>query len=252
MPVPNEQTNQPAAQSMADLFRSTPRTTLIESGQVPAQPRPPFLLRHHIKQHSIEEIDGQLWVLPCVRHHFIVGGVYGNKVLQEGMRPSDSWEDSARAANRKGFVYLPADMQIPAELVVGGNGDGYSKDAPCRDPKTGNAGVLYLDKWQIIEDPETPADRARITLDRELWNRYRLWLVEQGILQPASSRTVARLAAEAQNDLGQMQGLTNTLPDEVRKRVLEGYQAQVDRIASAKVPEKGGKAALTFKKGGRK
>jgi len=232
-------------------MRSTPRTEFDASGLIAALPRPKFLLRHHIREHSVEEIDGDLYVLPYVAEHQIVGGVGNIVVLQDGEPSKKAYEKARRNARDDGWTYIKRDLQIPAKLLppsAKGDGDGYSQDGACADPKTGISGTLFLTKWYTIEEPETRNDRSRLVLDRERWKRFRCWLVEKGVLAPASPRTIRRLEHEAVTALGNMQGLTNTLPTEARERVMAVYDEQLERIRGAKVPAKGGKVALTFAK----
>jgi len=242
MAIPKAKT--PAASSQ---FSATDLSSLIRdaspssTGTRPALPvgaNFPFFLLHWPQNWNVESegLDSSQW-LPYLSRHVILPGCNGNRTLRRGEKPEAAYDAAVLVNSRRGATYIDPDRHRLR------NGSRYLKEADCRNPRNGAEGVFYLDAWSTPRDT-LPGRRMKFNLDRGALNRFRLHLVETGVIRPPSSALLADLVRRKGKALDRCKALTSLDAVEYQRRVDAAEIAVLD-LEGASVPQ-----ALDYATGG--
>lgn len=238
MPMP-ESAAPPTDQVGADLRHLMRDATegAASSVRLAVAPTAPFFLRHHPEAWEVvvEGMNEPTWV-PILVPHFIVPGAAGIRTLAKGMRQEEAFRDSvSRAQTYEGWSYLDRAMQIPADLLPRGvPSGGYCRSMPCADPRTGSVGHYHCEAWNVpVATP--PGRRQRFAYDRGLYNRFRAWLVEEGILQPPADYVFDERRAKVLRTRERKQAMTD-VPADLRQETIARSDLQIEQLDAAVVP----------------
>jgi len=234
MPLPDRQTVSDAvastSEAMAALIRDAELETSAEGAALPIAPNPAFFLVHWPGEWSVEALglEEPTW-LPLLSKHIILPGCNLNRTLRLGEKPEAAYDQAVLANTRKGATYLLPEVHRLED------GRKYLQQAPCVDPRSGRAGTYYLEAWQ------TPLEtirgrRLKFRYDREGANRYRLWLVQAGIIRPAAPSVLLDRFRRVKRKADRIRAHTKLEKSEYTRRV-KAADAEVERINGAAIPQ---------------
>ena len=197
---------------------------------VSAEGSPPFIYAHCRGWGNwapeTEGLDAPTW-LPILQPIPYEPGTSGMVAMPKGGQPADVYTDALAQFRRRGFTV------IDRNLGVGGVFD-YLKQVACRHPITGTMDLLHLDQF------ETPLPRRgnkalKMVRDRAAWNRWRLALVEAGVIAPPiggeldeTIKAATRYVLDRAADSG--------LPADRRAEVVGIAQEREQLVKGARVP----------------
>lgn len=234
MAIPrNDSSSSPAVAAdgggLSALIRDADPGRTGTASRLPIAPNFPFFLIHWATNWQVESVglEGPTW-LPYLSRHVILPGCNLNRTIRKG-EPATAAYDTAVLRNvRKGATYLDVERHL---LQDGGK---YLKEAPCRDPRTGREGVYYLDGFTVPRDA-IPGRKLRFKFDRGASNRWRLHLVESGVIRAPSQQILEDELNRKRRRLSRVQGHTNLPADEYERRV-DQAAAVLEVFAGATVP----------------
>jgi hypothetical protein len=218
MAIPKSRAN-PASPSefdssgLSSLIRDASSGSTSSRIALPIGPNFPFFLIHWPQNWNVESegLEVPTW-LPTFSRHVILPGCNLNRTLRRGERPEAAYDAAVLVNTRRGATYLDPELH---RLSSGGK---YLREAPCRDPRSGREGVYYLDAWSTPLDA-LPGRRLRFRLDRAAFNRYRLEVVEQGVIRPPSAEVLRELTRRRGKTLDRVKALTALDAAEYKRRV---------------------------------
>jgi hypothetical protein len=146
----------------------------------------PFLLRHHPLHWSAESdgLEATTW-LPDISILPLVAGAHLVRTRKANEAASESIKLAVNADANNGWTHLDPATVIPAEcLPTGVPVGGYRRPMPTQDPVKGEVGTVYLEAWAVPKQWVPGTGRQKYAYDRPSYNRWRLWLVTEGILAP--------------------------------------------------------------------
>jgi len=239
MPIPS----QPAAVQAGDPYGSDPYGS---SEGIRARPRNAFFLCHDPGDWSIGShgLDEKTW-LPVFAPHIIRPGSAGIRSLTKAEADQGSharaYEDAKHAREVKGIVYLDAKIPVPPEFHPTipaeyrqhlSAAPGYAVRYPCTDPRRGRTGFRWVELWDIPQ-PAVRGKATRFAYDRANFNRWRLWLVQTGIIKPPLAHIIdENLARVAQR----VQRATVHPDPHIRVDKVNATSATLKSAKNAKVP----------------
>jgi hypothetical protein len=188
-----------APADMAGMLRS-PRQSIAASHTLAMAPTAPFLLKHHwaaweVASEGLEDVGGTCW-LPVLKKHVIRPGINHVHTLKTGQAPDEAYRDGMDVDRRDGWAFVEQHDLDASHRPAGVPAGPYIREADVRDPRSGQAGVAYLEAWQVPL-PTLPGDEEgqRFRFDRGSYNRWRLWLVESGQIRPPQPHIIAKITA---------------------------------------------------------
>ena len=232
----------PGADVLASLMRpESPETDGTEPLQMPASA--PFLLCHHPKNWEVEGegLEAATW-LPVIDVRLVQPGTHGMHTRKKGEAPSEAYKDSVVRDSTRGFQFVDPATSIPAEcLPEGVPVGGYRRPVPCRDPRTGTAGLRHLEAWDVPRQYVPGAGPQKTRHDRAAYNRWRLWLVTSGTIAPPSDDV---LQAIQQSRSGRAARIAARNPGEIRAAKVAEEKAVTDALETAAIPEPAAEAPV--------
>ena len=226
------------AGDLASLIRDASPNSTSSKPSLPIAPNFPFFLLHWPQNWNVETegLDAPTW-LPYLSRHVILPGCNGNRTLRRGEKPEAAFDLAVLTNTRRGATYIdPERHRLPS-------GGRYLREADCRNPRNGAEGVFYLDAWTTPRDV-LPGRRLRFNLDRGGLDRFRLHLVEQGILRAPGPSLLSDLIRRKRKALDRVKALTSLDAGEYSRRV-QSVEHVLQSLEGARVP-----AALAGASGG--
>ena len=171
MPLPSRQ--QPAAVTGRPVLSNTVAEAVF------LEPSPRFAFSANPDSYALGEVDGKPMYLPVIAKHALSPGVNG--VGKDG----DQQFCKANVEG-KGSIWLNPDM-CPAEMTPD-HAPGYLRRYE------GAHGPVHLEAWvSVVRAPGNRGHVAQSTKHgQELYNRWRLWLMESGIVPFPSDDWIER------------------------------------------------------------
>lgn len=229
MPVP--QTSSEFRPELADL------STVTEQALFPARPNYPFFFVHHAENWEIGVIDGRAWLLPEMQRQVLEPGVNNIRTLKRGEKQSAAYDTAQLRMTRRGAVIIP---HICPVSIVNAKGDPeiidkYMASLKCKDQKTGQTGIFYMDRWETPRTPR-PGKRTKMNRDQDGYNRWRLALVSSGKIKPPHPDIISEKRARADYHAARQSDKVQ-LPEDVRQRLIDAGEDKADKFDAARVPE---------------
>jgi hypothetical protein len=231
MAIPRQQTVSPPAVSdpseLGGLFRELTPATIGETAALPISPNFPFFLMHWREEWSaeVEGLEGPTW-LPMLVRHTVLPGCNLNRTLRRDDPPASAYDQAVLANQRKGALYLDPEAYSPS----------YRKAAPCRDPRTREAGEYWTELWLHPRAPRRNR-RLKFRTDRPQMNQFRLELVRQGAV-PAPLEDVLQIYIDRQRSaVARLGGLTGLEAKEHKARIASATET-LERMITATRPSR--------------
>ncbi len=257
MPIPElpkkqAHTSSEAVQDLAAMMKPTKFSEVAATAALRIRPNRPFLLRHHPAAWRVSTTLPAVTLLPDVTMHVLEPGVNGVRTLDkhEADQPERAYEQSVFKAERDGWTYLSARQPVPAEcLPAGVPPGGYLRDLDCMDPRTSTKGSRYVEAW-MVPTATLPNEDQEFRFDLASYERWLLWLVESGLLQPPMRQIGERLTARVRAHLDRAHTVPNLSPEvrqariEAKRKIVEAHEA-----ATANSPTSGGNDDAPKKRG---
>lgn len=239
MPVPEKKPITPTQvevepDALVAMGRNPSAATLGQQAFLQMPPGPGVLMRHHPANWEVGEIDGKPYWLPEISAQPKVAGTPGVKVLNQGEPPDAAWANAVFNGQRKGWVYIDMTRPVPVSCLPAGMPAGAlpMREYDCHDPKTGRKGVCHVEVWKLPR-PSLPDERQRFYFDRESYNKWRLHLVETGVIRPPLPHV---LAAKIEGRRQRIDNVSTAMAIEVRERLLKRPTAEYEQHKAATVP----------------
>ncbi len=177
---------------------------------LPALPTaPPFLLTHHPNDFELATLDGRDVLIPGIRKQPLVGGIQGIRQTKKGL------DDTIMRAKleKEGWIFLPEDPPYRQVLQVQG-------------------GDLHLSIWENLV--VYPGGAADIVFDRAGETRWRLSLVERGIVAPPREGVIAKLIKRYGRRVERLMDAAQTVPSAAGR--VKAAEEMVGRLEDAERP----------------
>lgn len=235
--APRAPTDPGSASELAGLLQGADGGAFEDESLLPVSPNAPFYLRHHPDNWEVEEegLDAPTW-LPELHQHPLQPGVRGVRTISKGEPKTEAYRDSvSKAKTYGGFTYLDPQRAIPDEFIPSGvpTGRGYLRDAPCADLRSGQRGRFHTEPWNVpIWTPKGRPQRFRF--DRALYNRWRVWLVETGQVDPPHEWALDEARGRIVTRIERKRGNVD-IPSEVRDATVARDVARLEAMESAAV-----------------
>lgn len=159
------------------------------------------------------EIDGQSYWLPVLSPFILTVGVNGFRTAASGEDPSSRVSRSKVVLTDRGGELLDVSLPVPAEFVPPGQavGPGFLRSAPCR------GGKFYHIVWDV---PRQPLAGREMTPEhyRDLFNRWRRWLVEEGHIAPPDPQVLEDAISNASRRVHDVASASMTDESSVREQ----------------------------------
>lgn len=237
MAIPKTVGQAPAAANYAHLM--TPEGPDADAARtLHMAPNDPFLLRHH-PLHWSAESDGlteTTW-LPDISILPLTAGAHLVRTRKQGEAASESIKLAVNADANNGWTHLDPSMPIPAEcLPTGVPVGGYRRPMPTIDPIKGTKGTAHLEAWDVPKAWVPGSGRQKYTHDVASYNRWRLWLVTEGIIAPPTDDALAAIAQSRGVRVDRILA-RNPAEDMRAKKKADVERALSEAMESAKVPD---------------
>lgn len=176
MPIPNAQATSSPVVSVPP-HSSAPGPVGTGTAPLVMQPEYPFVLAYHPDVEWTRETAGldEPTFLPRLQRISCMPGVAGAKSVGEGEDPQRSWETLLTNCQRKGWRIIPGDVVVDGVV-------GYGRAYEVRS-KSRLSGHAYRLRWEVPK-ARARGQRQKFGMDRAGYNRWRLRLVELGIVPP--------------------------------------------------------------------
>jgi len=218
MPIPSTPAGGSAASAAAaDLSRLISETSGPAEDVSPAwpiTPNFPFFLMHWVTDWTVETAGmakGKPTWLPGLVRHIVLPGCNNNRTLKNGEKATAAYDGAVMKNVRQGAQYLDPERHKLA------NGSKYSRKAPARSP-LGQTGFYFFDAFSSPLDV-LPGRKMRFRFDRPEWNRWRLHLVESGVIAPPSPQVLAETQRRHSKRAERTRALTSLDQKEYDRRV---------------------------------
>jgi hypothetical protein len=199
---------------------------------------PPFLLRHHPSHWSAESegLDGTYW-LPEISILPLVPGAHLVKTRKGNEDPSESIKLAVNTDANNGWTALDPSTPIPADcLPAGVPVGGYRRPVPCTDPLRGTPGTRHLEAWDVPKQWVPGSGAQKYVHDRASYNRWRLWLVMQGIIAPPTEDAIQALQQARSGRVARI--LARNPAEDIRARAkADEERALASAMETATVPD---------------
>jgi hypothetical protein len=198
----------------------------------------PFFLRHHPDCWEVSTTLETPTLLPQLGLFVIAPGVSGVRTRSktEVNHPEKAYEQAvAIAREREGWVFLDPHREIPADcLPPGVPPGGYLREADCEDPQVPGAfGTHYEEAW-AVPLPTAKNRPQRFRYDKAAHERWRLWLVESGQIDPPTDAVIEELKARA---VAHVDNARRPKVNEIiQAEALERATAQLDALNAVAFP----------------
>jgi hypothetical protein len=237
MPVPSSlvQSSTPDNASLAAMMAAADPRHMAATARLAVAPNVEFFLRHHPAQWEPEAtgLDGNTW-LPVIGMLPLVPGAHLVRTRKNSEDPVETFKNAIKTDETKGWVHIEPNAPIPAEcLPAGVPAGGYLRQVPCKDPRSNAVGTYYLEAWNVPR-AHIPGTKQRFVFDRAAYNRWRLWLVTSGAIQPPTEDVLRELIAARSGRPDRIAALP--LPDDLRKSRVAAAEAAVDGMTKAAIP----------------
>lgn len=197
--------------SGAIVLEGRPVVSAALSGEVrkprlPVEPR--FWLCVHAKDWSIVEVDGKPVWAPEVRKVPQIAGVNGIRHTKTGLDTSHT----RTKMSDNGWIFIPENPPYLREIEAEG-------------------GTTYVDAWTRVR--AYPDGSVEVSRDEVAFNRWRVSLVEKGIIEPIRPSVIARLKRIQEKRWGRHVDQAH-IPS--RQVTIEKAQQEIERIEEAQSP----------------
>lgn len=198
-----------------------------------AEPRPAFLYQHHWQSWTVETegLEGPT-LLPELVPLQLVKGVNGVRTTKAGELSEQAYRSAVRSREDQGFLTLAPTLRVEREHLPAGVPAGAYVRALKVVTKAGGAGIRHQEAWDVPV-PTGPGADQRFKFDRASYNRWRLHLVETGVIPPVTDDVVSAMRATAARRVTRIKSAH--IPNEdLRKAKVdeaEGEAAAVDAAA---------------------
>jgi hypothetical protein len=188
------------------------------------EPSPRFALSAHPDSYTLGEVDGKPMYLPVIAKHILSPGVNG--VGKDG-------DQSFCKSNieGKGSIWINPD-QCPAEMTPD-HAPGYLRRYE------GVSGPVHLEAWLTVV--KAPGNRGHVAQGtkpgQELYNRWRLWLMESGVVPFPSEDWIERFEETKSESLRRRSSLASMPEPRIEAAEKAAEIAVKTRKARANVPE---------------
>jgi hypothetical protein len=211
-----------------------------------ATPNAPFFLIHYPYEGGswsveTEGLDGPTWV-PDLRPFGLVPGCGGVRTIERGEHAAASYEQAILNLQRRGaVVYLPESetMQITsAEYLPAGVPAGpYIRQVETSTIPDGHAaGVPYYHlAHEQMSNGRTPTAPHKRVLDAPAWNRWRVALVDAGVIATPHDDVIQERIELQRSKVASASRDTRANAD-VRAAAVDTQSQRLARMESARVP----------------
>lgn len=225
----------------ADLLASGSSRSSVNAGPSASashkvEPNTAFFLFHHPANWriAVEGLDAPAWV-PDIQKKPLTPGCNGIRTRRANEPEEATYVAAIDEDQRDGAVYLWPESVIPDHCLPDGiTGEGYLRVYPCRGNMTGRAGEYFCEVWDLPV-ASLPNEAQQYKFDRASYNRWLVWLVESGTIEPPIPRIVDRLVQRVEDHLARAKVL-NVAPDLRAERIAQ-RSAELERSKTAQAPE---------------
>ncbi len=210
-----------------------------QPGDIPTirvKPNPAFFWAHHENSWSVYVVDGKSVLLPEFKPKARVAGCGNMRVKPEGAPDSHQYQHALAGDSAAGWTWMDPTDPIPSEFCPPGTdgSEGYVATYDCLHPKTGTRGVYHTLIW---DQPRrtAPGSPTRWGMHWESYNRWRLWLVETGVITQPPEYVHADRIALAETHRKRAINLTG-LGDKARDERIEQAEKALEIAKTAVVP----------------
>lgn len=220
------------AKPAGDFVRQATASPFAVADHLVSVPSPPFFLMHYPQNWEVgtEGLEAPTW-LPGLQRDFVEPGCNTIRTRKTGEPLSAMFDLAHTLRQRNGATILPQVLKLD-----GVGYDTYLQEMPVVHPRTGAEGTLYFDRWETPIPPKEPGKRVKFQRDRAEYNRWRLALVEQGVIAPPDPRDIDARVARAEYHVSR-NALKTGVPEDERKRMVEEATAKAAVVAEAVIPE---------------
>lgn len=213
------------ASGLLALGRNPTAASMGAKAYLQIAPAPGILLRHAPANWEVGEIDGVPYWLPEIGVQPKKPGTPGMRTTREGDPPEAGWEEAIYQGGRAGWVYPDLTRPVPTHCLPAGIEPGALplREYECRDPASGATGRIQVEVWKIPQ-ASLPGEKQRFKFDREGFNKWRLHLVETGVIRPPLPHV---LSAKRERIRDRLNNVSTGISAEVRKRLLAPKEAAV-------------------------
>ncbi|MGB1142136.1 MAG: hypothetical protein ACPG1A_14640 [Halioglobus sp.] len=213
--------------------------TVNVQGRLRVAPNAPFFLVFNPRAEGswtceAEGLDKPTY-LPDLRICRLQPGTNGVRDLQPGEEgtPGEAYRRTLADMYAKGLIVLdPHELTIEAEhLPAGVEAGAYIREVPTTRLDAQRRPLPYHHlAHELVKAPAVQGQSVSRKLDRESWNRWRLHLVESGVLPPPSEELLEIDRARVARKQANAQGDTKSHPEVREQRVSRHAQrlAQLD------------------------
>lgn len=207
-----------------------------EEGLLNAAPNTPFFLVHFRDavggwMPETEGLEGPTW-LPLLSRVPIVAGTSGHRTRGEGEPLEASYLAAHDQIRQRGGIIIPLEFET-AEIP------GYMRVTDCRprnaDGYLGARGVYYHEAW-CTPTSAGFGQRVKDRCDVGLYNRFRLSLVEAGIIPAPNPEILRQQIRSEERRLGNRQ-TRNYQTDAARDRALKEADDRISLARKARTPQ---------------
>ncbi len=167
--------------------------------------------------------------LPLLSKHILLPGCNLNRTLRKGEPPEAAYDQAVLKNTRRGAVYL---LPTVHRLASGGK---YIRQADCRNPRNNAPGIYYLEAWQQPRD-YIPGRRLKFNFDRAGYNKFRLRMVQLGVIRSPSPSIIDDLLRRRRSDRNRRRAFRGLETNEY-KRQMKDAEKKLEFYEGAVLPQ---------------
>jgi len=243
MPIPQSIAGSAPASPFSDPFGG--------AATLNARPSAPFVYLASAESGSVRTVglDGPTW-LPELAKFRLEPGVQGVEVIKEGQPRTAAWALALEQRRREGWVVLDPSMQVPAEFLPPGEAAGpYWRADTVYHLRSGIGGERYREVWSQRLPSRRESAAPRFGFDRERFNRWLAWMVEQDHIPSPDAMARDEVMAQLQTWVSSQSRIVDSA---LRERQSTVAESRLEMHRAARVIEPGAETPAEPKKRARK
>lgn len=220
-------------ENLGHLLKS-PVATAFQATPV-VEPNCRFFFRHWPREWEVEDVDGKPEWLPSLAPHILKPGSGNIRTLSpsELHTPHRAYETAVMDARREGWIYIDPDTYVPSDCLPPGVPDGgYLRELDCVS-KGGAQGSRWVTAW-TIPVKTLAGERQQWSFDRDLFNKWRKTLVDDGVVEPPDRAVVKKYIARISRHI--VRNKAKPIPTDLRTERVNRILTRLDHAESAVVP----------------
>lgn len=241
MPIPTSQTPEPIPTTSAPGVRRSSPTAAPgagsgTSGVLALVPNHRFICAHHPDNWDLETagLDGPTW-LPEIQEIPVQPGVGGARTVKQGGDDNMAYDLLVQNLKRNGYQVImdPRYFAVPP----GEPESEYLRAYRCKSPQNGAVGTYYTTVWDVPRHVRN-GKRQKFARDRAAWNKWRLELVEAGILTPPHEDVVDYKRGRVATHRDRHQSETR-LEERTKDAIVGSLTERLEQMENASIPAAG-------------